>query len=78
MAKTQHATLKSAGKRTSMAKHVDEGFGEISGGNVFADLGFENPSTELLKADLAIALGAIIKQNGLTQTEAAAHRSHAD
>ncbi len=72
MAKTQHATPKTAGKCASTAKHVDEGLGEISSGNVFADLGFEDSATELLKADLVIALGAIIKQNGLTQTVAAA------
>ena len=41
-------------------------------GNVFADLGFDNPAEELAKAQLAIALGAVIRERGLTQLAAAA------
>src|SRR5471032_2643364 len=40
-------------------------------GNVFADLGFENPAEELAKAQLAIALDAVIRERGLTQQAAA-------
>ena len=42
-----------------------------SSGNVFADLGFENPEEELLKAKLARELRAIIKRKRLTQAAAA-------
>jgi predicted XRE-type DNA-binding protein len=39
--------------------------------NVFADLGFENPREELLKAKLVREIRAIIKRRELTQAEAA-------
>ncbi len=42
-----------------------------SSGNVFADLGFEEPATELAKAELAYAISQIIGLNGWTQAEAA-------
>lgn len=42
-----------------------------SGGNVFADLGFENPDEELAKADLAIGIGRAIAARGLTSIAAA-------
>lgn len=42
-----------------------------SSGNVFADLGFDNPEEELLKAKLVRELRAIIKRRRLTQTRAA-------
>jgi predicted XRE-type DNA-binding protein len=40
-------------------------------GNVFVDLGFENPQEELLKAKLVREIRAIIKRRKLTQAEAA-------
>jgi predicted XRE-type DNA-binding protein len=40
-------------------------------GNVFADLGLPNADQELLKAQLTLDIYRIIKQRGLTQTEAA-------
>jgi predicted XRE-type DNA-binding protein len=40
-------------------------------GNVFADLGLPNPEQELLKAQLSLQIFRIIKQRGLTQTQAA-------
>jgi predicted XRE-type DNA-binding protein len=40
-------------------------------GNVFADLGLEDPDLLLAKADLAIAITNIIRERGLTQTAAA-------
>ena len=43
-----------------------------SGGNVFADLGFENPEEELIKAKLVRELRGILKRRKLTQTQAAA------
>jgi predicted XRE-type DNA-binding protein len=41
-------------------------------GNVFADLGLPNPEQELVKARLTLQIYRIIRQRGLTQTEAAA------
>ena len=42
-----------------------------SRGNVFADLGFENPEEELIKAKLARELRGILKRRKLTQAKAA-------
>jgi predicted XRE-type DNA-binding protein len=56
-----------------MAKRpVDPQVDVIRGtGNVYADLGFGNPSEELAKARLAMLLGDVIRDRGLTQTAAA-------
>lgn len=43
---------------------------EKSSGNVFADLGFANPEREQLKAYLTLQIYRIIKNRGLTQTQA--------
>ncbi len=43
---------------------------EESSGNIFADLGFANPEQELIKAKLTLQIHNIIKEGGLTQTEA--------
>jgi len=51
-----------------MSKNVSA---EVSSGNVFADLGFDNPEEELLKAKLAREVRAIIKRRRLTQAKAA-------
>jgi predicted XRE-type DNA-binding protein len=40
-------------------------------GNVYADLGFDNPAEEVLKAKLAREIRAIINQRKLSQTDAA-------
>lgn len=53
-------------KKTSSFKRVTEG-----SGNVFADLGLPNADQELLKARLTLQIYRIIKQRGLTQTQAA-------
>jgi predicted XRE-type DNA-binding protein len=45
---------------------------EDSSGNVFADLGFEDPEGELARANLAIAVAKIIDERGWTEEEAAA------
>jgi predicted XRE-type DNA-binding protein len=42
-----------------------------SSGNVFVDLGFDNPEEELLKAELVREIRAIIKRRRLTQENAA-------
>ena len=43
-----------------------------SSGNVFADLGFPNPEREEIKARLTLQIYRLIKERGLTQTEAGA------
>jgi predicted XRE-type DNA-binding protein len=44
----------------------------VSSDNVFADLGFENPEEEMLKAKLVREIRAVIKGRRLTQAKAAA------
>ena len=44
---------------------------EISGGNIFADLGLPNSEQELVKAKLTIQIYRLLKERGLTQAEAA-------
>ena len=44
---------------------------EVSGGNVFADLGLPNAEERLLKAQLAAQIHARIREKGLTQAQAA-------
>lgn len=44
---------------------------EESSGNVFADLGFENPEEALAKSELARQIAKIIKRRKLTQRDAA-------
>jgi predicted XRE-type DNA-binding protein len=41
-----------------------------SSGNIFADLGFDDPEAELARVDLAIQIRNAIKERGITQTEA--------
>lgn len=41
-----------------------------SSGNVFRDLGLPHPEQELLKAQLTLQIYRLIKQRGITQTEA--------
>ena len=43
----------------------------VGSGNVFADLGLAHPEQELLKANLTLQIYHLIKDRGLTQTEAA-------
>ena len=42
-----------------------------SSGNVYADLGFENPQDELAKAQLVSAISQVIASKGLTRVKAA-------
>ncbi|MBZ9925015.1 helix-turn-helix domain-containing protein [Mesorhizobium sp. BR1-1-4] len=44
---------------------------DISSGNVFADLGFDDPEEELLKAELTRKIRAIIKRRRLTKAKSA-------
>ena len=44
--------------------------GKPSSGSVFADLGLPHSEQELLKAKLALQIYLLIKDRGLTQTEA--------
>jgi predicted XRE-type DNA-binding protein len=50
---------------------LDENRVTPSSGNVFADLGFENPEEMLLKAELVRQISAAIKEKGLNQYQAA-------
>lgn len=50
---------------------ASDDWGTLGSGNVFADLGLEQPEGELVKADLVIAVSTLIQQRGLTQTAAA-------
>src|ERR1700693_1694798 len=52
-------------KRKTASASVTEG-----SGNVFADLGMPNADQELMKARLTLQIYRIIKDRGLTQTEA--------
>src|SRR5437762_13516963 len=45
---------------------------EISSGNVFADLGFEDSKERLLKAKLASKIAQLIEEKGWTQAQTAA------
>jgi predicted XRE-type DNA-binding protein len=40
-------------------------------GNVFADLGFADPDTHLLKAELVREVMSVMRERGLTQTDVA-------
>jgi predicted XRE-type DNA-binding protein len=44
---------------------------EQSSGNIFADLGLPNSSQDLLKAQLILQVHRLLKQRGMTQTDAA-------
>ncbi len=44
---------------------------EEGSGNVFADLGLDNPEEELLRAELVVQLVRAIRHLGITQAEAA-------
>ena len=44
---------------------------EVSSGNVFADMGFQDSEQELLKAKLTLQIYRLIKARNLTQGEAA-------
>jgi predicted XRE-type DNA-binding protein len=52
-------------------KPIEEIEFEMSNGNVFADIGIENPEEELTKAKLVWEIEQIIKKEKLTQAEAA-------
>jgi len=51
---------------------IDDNAVTPGSGNVFADLGFENPEEELLKAKLVCEIRVIVKRRKLTQAKAAA------
>jgi predicted XRE-type DNA-binding protein len=52
-------------RKTAKSENVTEG-----SGNVFADLGLPNADQELMKARLTLQIYRIIKDRGITQTEA--------
>jgi predicted XRE-type DNA-binding protein len=62
-------TLKAAKARRAGTK--SEKF-QISSGNVFADVGFEDSEERLLKAKLASKIAQLIEEKGWTQAQTAA------
>jgi predicted XRE-type DNA-binding protein len=54
-----------------MTRKSKTGITTRGSGNVFADLGLAHPEQELLKANLTLQIYRLIKDRGLTQTEAA-------
>ena len=52
-----------------MKRRIDH---EPSSGNVFADIGLQNPDVVLAKAEIARQVNRTIGEQGLTQSEAAA------
>jgi predicted XRE-type DNA-binding protein len=58
-------------RQTSSAPNVSVRIAlKRSSGNVFHDLGLPHPEQELLKAQLTLQIYRLIKQRGITQTEA--------
>lgn len=53
-------------KKSTAPTNVTEG-----SGNVFLDLGLPNPEQEMMKARLTLQIYRIIRERGLTQTQAA-------
>jgi predicted XRE-type DNA-binding protein len=64
--RTRQNAAKSKGRSTKSEKV------EISSGNVFADLGFEDSEERLLKAKLASKIAQLIEEKGWTQAQTAA------
>jgi predicted XRE-type DNA-binding protein len=62
--KETHAKQKNRNRKTKMTF-------EIGSGNVFADIGLEDPEVLAAKSDLLYRIDAIIESRGLTQVEAA-------
>jgi len=63
--------MKSGAKKTLKKKVDDDLVVERGSGNVFADLDYPNPEEALAKSRLARFIADILKQRGLTQTQAA-------
>jgi predicted XRE-type DNA-binding protein len=64
--------MKSKVKQTSPRKpSVGSKKVELSSGNVFADLGFEDSEERLLKAKLATKIAQLIEKKGWTQAQTA-------
>jgi len=57
-------------KKTKTRSSTEEKV-EVSSGNVFADLGFDDSEERLLKAKLATQIAQLIEQKGWTQAQTA-------
>ncbi|MBC7673136.1 MAG: hypothetical protein H7247_12010 [Polaromonas sp.] len=53
---------------TTPMKAANKASGKLASNNIFEDLGFEDPDTELLKADLILAISEKVRDEGITQT----------
>ncbi|NJM47565.1 MAG: XRE family transcriptional regulator [Alkalinema sp. RU_4_3] len=51
--------------KSSATEKIEDKRVTLSSGNVFADLGFENPEQMILKAELVREISAAIKEKGL-------------
>jgi predicted XRE-type DNA-binding protein len=69
-ARTKNKTDEASEETIVSTAEIEETITESSG-NVFADLGFENPEEELAKAKLVVALSQVIAQTGLKQSKVA-------
>jgi predicted XRE-type DNA-binding protein len=56
--------------KSSVTENIDDKRVTLSSGNVFADLGFENPEQMILKAELVREISAAIKEKGLNAHQA--------
>jgi predicted XRE-type DNA-binding protein len=56
--------------KSSVTENIEDKRVTLSSGNVFADLGFENPEQMILKAELVREISAAIKEKGLNAHQA--------
>ncbi len=68
---TNHAQFASHSEPGNEPANADDVAVTVSSGNVFADLGFENPAEEKLKADLVAGIADVIARRSLSQSTAA-------
>lgn len=59
-----------ASEAVPVAANADDVEATIGSGNIFADLGFDNPAEEKLKADLVSGIAQEIERRSLSQTAA--------
>jgi predicted XRE-type DNA-binding protein len=55
---------KAAPPRRDQAAHAEDPNFNVSSGNVYADLGFDDPEHELAKARLALQIGRLARERG--------------
>lgn len=63
--------MKSTSKARKTRRKTSREAVEVSSGNLFADMGFQDAEQRLLKAQLATKIAQLIEKKGLTQAQAA-------